>query len=64
MAGAIAITRRDLTASELRAAAGRAKDGRVARRMLAIALALEGVGRKTAAESCGMELRDGAADAA
>ncbi|MFQ5567318.1 MAG: IS630 family transposase [Paracoccaceae bacterium] len=61
MAGAVEITRRDMTPAELRAAAGRAKDGRVARRMLAIALALEGVDRKTAAESCGMDrqtLRD------
>lgn len=61
MAGAVAITRRDLTPAELRGAAGRAKHGRVARRMLAIALVLEGVDRKTAAESCGMDrqtLRD------
>lgn len=41
---AIAITRRDLTASELRAEAGRTKDARAARRMLALALALEGGG--------------------
>ena len=40
MAG-IAITRRELTAAALRAAAGRAKDARAARRMLAIALVLE-----------------------
>jgi len=40
---------------ELRASAGRAKDGRAARRMLAIALASEGVDRKTTAESCGMD---------
>lgn len=61
MARAVEITRRDLTPGELRAAARRAKDVRVARRMLAIALALEGVDRKTAAESCGMDrqtLRD------
>lgn len=61
MAAAIEITRRDIGPAELRKAAGRAKDGRVARRMLAIALALEGVDRKTAAESCGMDrqtLRD------
>ncbi len=60
MAG-IGITRNDLTPAALRAAAGRAKDGRAARRMLAIALALEGVDRKTAAETCGMDrqtLRD------
>ncbi len=61
MAVAIEITRRDLEPAQLRIAAGRAKDGRVARRMLAIALVLEGVDRKTAAESCGMDrqtLRD------
>ena len=54
MAG-IAITRRDLTATELRAAAGRSKDVRAARRMLAIALVLEGVHRTTAAQTCGMD---------
>jgi transposase len=60
MAG-IAITRLDLTASELRAAAGRTKDARAVRRMLAIALVLEGVDRTTAAQTCGMDrqtLRD------
>ena len=60
MAG-IAITRKDLTAGELRMAAGRTKDARSARRMLAIALVLEGVDRATAAKSCGMDrqtLRD------
>lgn len=60
MAG-IAITRRELTATELRAAAGRTKDARAARRMLAIALVLEGADRVTAAETCGMDrqtLRD------
>ena len=40
MAG-IAITRGELTVGELRAAAGRTKDVRAARRMLAIALVLE-----------------------
>ena len=40
MAG-IAMTRRELTAVELRAAAGKTKDGRAARRMLAIALVLD-----------------------
>jgi transposase len=57
----VKITRDDLTAQDLRAAAGGAKDGRVARRLLAIAFVLEGVSRKTAAESCGMDrqtLRD------
>ena len=60
MAG-IAITRRELTASELRTAAGKTKDARAARRVLAIALVLEGADRATAAETCGMDrqtLRD------
>ena len=58
---AIEITRRELTAADLRAASGKARSARAARRMLAIALALEGVDRRTAAESCGMDrqtLRD------
>ena len=54
MAG-IAITRRELTASELRTAAGKTKDARAARRMLAIALVLEGVDRASAAKTCGMD---------
>lgn len=60
MAG-IEITRRDLTAAQLRAAAAKARDARSARRMLAIALVLEGADRMTAAKSCGMDrqtLRD------
>lgn len=60
MAG-IAITRGDLTAVELRAAACRTTDARASRRMLAIALVLEGADRATAAASCGMDrqtLRD------
>ncbi|MDP1578004.1 MAG: IS630 family transposase [Cypionkella sp.] len=60
MAG-IAITRRELTATELRAAAGKTKDSRATRRMLAIALVVEGVDRATAAQTCGMDrqtLRD------
>lgn len=60
MAG-IAITRTELTAAELRAAAGKTKDSHAARRMLAIALVLEGVDRTTAAQTCGMDrqtLRD------
>ena len=54
MAG-IAITRRELTATELRAAAGRTKDSRAVRRILAIALVLEGTDRATAAETCFMD---------
>jgi transposase len=58
---AIEITRKDLTAKELRAASVKASDAKAARRMLAIALVLEGKDRKTAAETCGMDrqtLRD------
>ena len=58
---AVEIAREDLTPAQLRAAAGRAKDGRAARRMLAIALVLEGTDRTTAAQTCGMDrqtLRD------
>jgi putative transposase len=58
---AIEITREDLTAGDLRAASAKGRDAKVARRMLAIALVLEGKDRKTAAETCGMDrqtLRD------
>ena len=61
MGRAVEITRRDLSASDLRAAAVRSGDGRVACRLLAIARLLEGTSRREAAESCGMErqtLRD------
>ena len=54
MAG-IAITRKELTASEMRGAAGKTKDARASRRMLAIALVLEGVDREAAARTCGMD---------
>ena len=37
----IEITRRDLTAGELRGAAGKSRDAKAARRMLALALVLE-----------------------
>src|SRR4030081_3804230 len=58
---AIEITRKDLTARELRAVSAKARDAKAARRMPAIALVLEGKDRKTAAETCGMDrqtLRD------
>ncbi len=61
MSGAIVVTRQEMTATELRAASGKARSARTARRMLAIALVLEGMDRKTAAETCGMDrqtLRD------
>jgi transposase len=51
---AIAITRMDLTATELRAASAKRRDAPAARQMLALALVLEGVDRMTAAEICGM----------
>ena len=51
----IEITRLDLMASELRAAAGKSRDAKAARRMLALALVLEGVDRTRAAETCGMD---------
>ena len=57
----IAITRTDLTAEELRAASSTAPSIPAARRMLALALVLEGADRTTAARSCGMDrqtLRD------
>ena len=40
---AVSITRTDLTAVELRGAAARSRDAPAARRMLALALVLEGV---------------------
>ncbi|MBI0539022.1 IS630 family transposase [Roseomonas sp. KE2513] len=58
---ALAITRQDLSAAELRKSAARSRDASAARRMLAIALVLEGSSREEAAESCGMDrqtLRD------
>jgi transposase len=61
MGAAVAITRLEMTAADLRAATGREKDGSAARRMLAIAMILDGADRKTAAETCGMDrqtLRD------
>ena len=58
---AVEITRIELSARELRGAAARSRDADAARRMLALALVLEGKSRKEAAESCGMDrqtLRD------
>ena len=58
---AIEIVRRDLDATGLRRAARRSRDAAAARRMLALALVLEGKRRKEAAEACGMDrqtLRD------
>jgi transposase len=61
MAAAVAITRKDLDAAGLRRAAAECRDADAARRMLAIALVLEGRSRAEAAALCGMErqtLRD------
>ena len=58
---AISITRADHTATGLRNEASRMRDGASARRMLALALVLEGKSRTEAAISCGMDrqtLRD------
>ena len=54
MAG-IEVTRLDLSATDLRKAAGKSRDAKASRRMLALALVLEGVDRTRAAESCGMD---------
>src|SRR5262245_48118339 len=57
----VAITRLELSAADLREAAVGTQDAKAARRMLAIALSLEGWSRKAAAEACGMDrqtLRD------
>ena len=57
----VAITRRELGAGDLRREAGRCRDARAARRMLALALVLEGCSREEAARHAGMDrqtLRD------
>jgi transposase len=57
----IEITRFDLSATELRELAGRTQDGAVVRRLLGMALILEGQPREAAARLCGMDrqiLRD------
>jgi len=57
----VAITRLDLSAMALRERAARATDAKVSRRLLAIALVLEGWSRRDAAEACAMDrqtLRD------
>lgn len=52
---AVGILRDELDAAGLRAAAVGCRDGAAARRMLALALVLEGVDRTTAARTCGMD---------
>src|SRR5918911_380569 len=57
----VGITRRELGAGDLRRGAGRCRDARAARRMLALALVLEGSSREEAARHAGMDrqaLRD------
>ena len=57
----VAITRLNISASELREAAAGTHDARAARRMLAIAMVLDGWSREAAAEACAMDrqtLRD------
>jgi transposase len=61
MAVGVKIRRTDLDAAGLRRAAARSRDGDAARRMLALALVLDGHSRTQAAELCGMDrqtLRD------
>ena len=61
MAMTVAITRLEHRATELRSAAAQTQDAKAARRMLAIALVLEGWSREAAAEACAMDrqtLRD------
>jgi transposase len=57
----VAITRLELSAGDLRQAAAQTQNAKLARRMLAIALVLEGSSRMEAAQSCAMDpqtLRD------
>ena len=58
---AVAVMRQDVSVGDLRREAGRTRDAKAARRMLAIALVMEGQSREVAAECCGMDrqtLRD------
>lgn len=58
---AVAITRMELSAAQLRREAARTRDAKASRRMVALALVLEGRNRTEAAQSCGMDrqtLRD------
>ena len=61
MSTAVGITRGDLRAVDVRRAAGKVWDSKAARRMLAIALVLDGADRTGTAATCGMDrqtLRD------
>ena len=55
MALAVGITRTELDAAGLRRAASRSRDAAAARRMLALALVLEGRSRPDAAQAAGMD---------
>jgi transposase len=55
MSAAVSITREDYTGAQLRREAKRTDDADVSRRMLALALVLEGKSRGEAAISCGMD---------
>lgn len=58
---AVGITRTDLSSADLRREAARARDAKASRRMLALALVLDGRSRTEAAQCCGMDrqtLRD------
>jgi len=55
MSAAIKITRMDYTAAELRAVAAKCSDGGQTRRLLAIAMILDGASRLDAARQAGMD---------
>ena len=50
---AVAITWTDMSARDLRVAATKTADAKAVRRMLALALVMGGVDRRTSAEACG-----------
>jgi hypothetical protein len=57
----VSITRSEHTPADLRREAGRTADAPASRRMLSLALVMEGESRETAARQCGMDrqtLRD------
>src|SRR5919199_4338648 len=61
MGAAVAVSRSELTPAQLRSAACASEEPAQVRRLLAMALVLEGVPRQQAAEQCGMDrqtLRD------
>jgi hypothetical protein len=54
----VSITRSEHRPSDLRREAARTADSRAARRMLALALVMEGESRETAARQCGMDRQE------